>query len=483
MNVALLSHEWLVLALGLALLLVDLWLPAPEKSKLGYIAAIGLGAILLYSCLAVRVNPGDVQYAFGGMYALDGLALFFKRFFLLAGVIVLVMSVEFADRIETGIAEYYALTLFALSGMLFASSANHFALLFVSLELITVTFYVLTSFQRARVLSLEAGIKYLIIGALSTGFTVFGIALVSGVSGKFDFAELAAVAGQFATNKVFLFGLLLVMVGLGFKIAAFPFQIWAPDVYQGAPSPTTAFLAVGSKAAGFVLLLRVLFLAVPAITVQWSKPLIVISAITILYGNLCAIPQRNLKRLLGYSSIAHAGYMLLGIAALTPAGQSAVLYYLSGYLFTVLGAFTVICLAMQQIDGEDVTALAGLNQRAPLLAATMTLAMVSLAGIPPMAGFFGKFLLFKAAIAQGSTQPAYYWLVAIAIAGVVMSLYYYFGVVRVIFWSKDVADLSPIKTSKPVRLSLFACVAGMFLLGLFPSWVVNLAGEAVKALR
>jgi NADH-quinone oxidoreductase subunit N len=483
MNVALLSHEWLVLALGLALLLVDLWLPAPEKSKLGYIAAIGLGSILLYSCLAVRVNPGDVQYAFGGMYALDGLALFFKRFFLLAGVIVLVMSVEFADRIETGIAEYYALTLFALSGMLFASSANHFALLFVSLELITVTFYVLTSFQRARVLSLEAGIKYLIIGALSTGFTVFGIALVSGVSGKFDFAELAAVAGQFATNKVFLFGLLLVMVGLGFKIAAFPFQIWAPDVYQGAPSPTTAFLAVGSKAAGFVLLLRVLFLAVPAITVQWSKPLIVISAITILYGNLCAIPQRNLKRLLGYSSIAHAGYMLLGIAALTPAGQSAVLYYLSGYLFTVLGAFTVICLAMQQIDGEDVTALAGLNQRAPLLAATMTLAMVSLAGIPPMAGFFGKFLLFKAAIAQGSTQPAYYWLVAIAIAGAVMSLYYYFGVVRVIFWSKDVADLSPIKTSKPVRLSLFACVAGMFLLGLFPSWVVNLAGEAVKALR
>jgi NADH-quinone oxidoreductase subunit N len=160
-----------------------------------------------------------------------------------------------------------------------------------------------------------------------------------------------------------------------------------------------------------------------------------------------------------------------------------VLYYLSGYLFTVLGAFTVICLAMQQIDGEDVTALAGLNQRAPLLAATMTLAMVSLAGIPPMAGFFGKFLLFKAAIAQGSAQPAYYWLVAIAIAGVVMSLYYYFGVVRVIFWSKDVADLSPIKTSKPVRLSLFACVAGMFLLGLFPSWVMNLAGEAVKALR
>src|ERR1041384_7588659 len=223
------------------------------------------------------------------MYALDHLALFFKRFFLLATVVVLLMSVEFGEAIETGIAEYYALILFALSGMLFAASANNFALLFVSLELITVTFYVLTSFQRARLTSLEAGVKYLIIGALSTSFTVFGIALVYGVSAKLDFNELAAVAAQFSGNKIFLFGLLLVMVGLGFKIAAFPFQLWAPDVYQGAPSPTTAFLAVGSKAAGFVLLLRVLFSAVPEIAVQWMKLLLMISAVTILYGNLCAI--------------------------------------------------------------------------------------------------------------------------------------------------------------------------------------------------
>ena len=483
MNASLLSHEWLVIVLGLGLLLVDLWLPTPGKKNLGYAAAIGVATVLIYSCLWVQLGPNEVRYAFGQMYALDGLALFFKRFFLLATVVVLVMSVEFADRIQAGITEYYVLILFALSGMLFASSANNFALLFVSLELITVTFYVLTSFQRSRVTSLEAGVKYLIIGALSTRFTVFGIALVYGISGKLDFTQLAGVAVQFGTNKIFLFGLLLVLVGLGFKIAAFPFQIWAPDVYQGAPSPTTAFLAVGSKAAGFVLLLRVLFLAVPGITAQWSKLLMVISAITILYGNLCAIPQRNIKRLLGYSSIAHAGYMLLGIAALSAAGKSAVLYYLSGYLFTVLGAFTVICLVLQHIDGEDIRAFAGLNQRAPLLATTMTLAMVSLAGIPPMAGFFGKFLLFKAVIAQGATQPGYYWLVAIAIAGVVMSLYYYFGVVRAIFWARDVTDLSPIRTSTPARISLYACVAGMFILGLFPNWVVNLTGEAASVLR
>src|SRR5207302_8054640 len=184
-----------------------------------------------------------------------------------------------------------------------------------------------------------------------------------GISGKFNFNDLALVAGQFTHNQVFLFGLLLVMVGLGFKIAAFPFQIWAPDVYQGAPAPATAFLAIGSKAAGFVLLLRVLFTAVPDVTTQWSNLLILISGITILYGNLCAIPQRNVKRLLGYSSIANAGYLLLGVAALNQAGSTEILYYLGGYLFTVLAAFTVICLLMRRLDSEDITGLAGLNQR------------------------------------------------------------------------------------------------------------------------
>ena len=449
-----------------------------------------LSAILLYSLIAVRP---ELQPVCGNMYVLDGLALFFKRFFLAAAIIVLLMSAEFFDRLQAGIGEFYALILFALTGMLFAASANDFALLFVSLELITVTFYVLAGFQRTRLNSLEAGVKYLIMGALSTSFTVFGIALVYGISRKLNFNDLAAVAPQFGGNRIFLFGLLLVLVGLGFKIAAFPFQLWAPDVYQGAPSPTTAFLAVGSKAAGFVLLLRVLFLAVPDITAQWSRLLIVISGITILYGNLCAIPQRNIKRLLGYSSIAHAGYMLLGIAASAAAianttqnpgaGAAAVLYYLGSYLFAVLGAFTVICLALRHVENEDISAFAGLGQRSPLLATTLTLAMVSLAGIPPLAGFFGKFLLFKAAIAQGPTHPAYYWLVAAAITGVVISLWYYFGVVRAVYWSKEAANLSPIPISRTMRATLYACVAGMFFLGLCPGPLLDCAAEAVKALR
>jgi NADH-quinone oxidoreductase subunit N len=342
---------------------------------------------------------------------------------------------------------------------------------------------VLTSFQRSRLASLEAGVKYLILGALSSAFLVFGIALVFGTTGKMNFSELAGAAEQFATNKVFLLGLLLVLAGLGFKIAAFPFQIWAPDVYQGSPTPTTAFLAVGSKAAGFVLLLRVLFSAVPDITARWTKLLIVISAVTILYGNLCAIPQRNLKRLLGYSSISNAGYMLLGVAALSHDGQSAVLYYLGGYLFTVLAAFTVICLVMRQVEGEDIGALAGLNQRSPFLAATMTLAMISLAGIPPLAGFFGKFLLLKAVVEQGALNHAYYWLVAIAIVGIVISLYYYFGVVRAIYWSKDATDLSPMRISAPIKVSLYACVIGIFYLGLFPDSVLNSTTQAVATLK
>ena len=477
MNASLMSLEILVIGLGLVLMLADVFMPPERRRFLAYGAIAALGVMLL-------MGSGETGSAFNGSFVQDGLAVFFKRFFVIAAMLVLFLAAEFSDRLTAGISEYYSLIVFALSGMLFAASANDFAMLFVSIELITITFYVLTSFQRGRLVSLEAGVKYLILGALSSAFMVFGIALVWGTSGKFNFNELAVVAPQLAGNPIFLLGALLVLVGLGFKIAAFPFQIWAPDVYQGAPTPTTAFLAVGSKAAGFVLLLRVLFTAVPAVTAHWANLLIVISGITIIYGNLCALPQRNLKRLLGYSSIAHAGYLLLGVAALSASGQAAVLYYLGGYLFTVLGAFTVIALVMRHLDNEDISALAGLNQRSPLLASTLALAMVSLAGIPPLAGFFGKFLLLKAVIeqAQVTMNHGYYCLVFTALAGVVISLYYYFGVIRAIYWSKNVPDLSPIPLSSPAKLTLTICIAGMFWIGLFPATLLNLATEAVKSL-
>ncbi|MGB7767904.1 MAG: NADH-quinone oxidoreductase subunit N [Verrucomicrobiia bacterium] len=481
MNASLTTLEVCVIALGIVLMLADFFVTAERKRFLSYAAIAALTGLLLISFSGNGVCS-LTGTAFNGMFIEDALAVYFKRFFLVAAILVLFMSGEFSDRIAGGISEYYSLIIFALAGMCFAASANDFAMLFVSIELITITFYVLTSFQRGRLISLEAGVKYLILGALSSAFLVFGIALVWGTTGKLNFTELASVAAQFETNKLFLIGVLFVLVGLGFKIAAFPFQIWVPDVYQGAPTPTTAFLAVGSKAAGFVLLLRVLFTALPAVTRHWADLLIVISSITILYGNLCALPQRNLKRLMGYSSIAHAGYLLLGVAALSVSGQAALLYYLAGYLFTVVAAFLVICVVMRHLDNEDISALAGLNQRSPLLATTMTLAMMSLAGIPPMAGFFGKFLLLKAVIQQGAVNHGYYCLAFTALVGVVISLYYYFGVIRAIYWSKNAPDLSPIPLSGPVKFSVCICIAGMFWLGLFPSVVLDLATEAAKSL-
>jgi len=480
MNASLISLEMVVIGFGLVLMLADVFVPAERRPLIGY-AAIAMLGFLLFNCLG---DAGTAGTAFHGEFVNDNLALFFKRFFIVAAILVLFIAAEFSDRIVAA-AEYYSLVLFALAGMLFAASANDFLMLFVSIELITITFYILVSFQRNRLASLEAGVKYLILGALSTAFMVFGIALIWGTTGKLGFNELAAMAPQFADSKIFLLGVLLVLVGLGFKIAAFPFQIWAPDVYQGAPTPTTAFLAVGSKAAGFVLLLRVLFTAVPAVTAHWANLLIVISGITILYGNLCALPQRNLKRLFGYSSISHAGYLLLGIAALNVSGQAAVLYYLVGYLFTVLAGFLVIALVLRHLETEDVAGLAGLHQRSPLLAATMTISMASLAGIPPMAGFFGKFLLLTAAVkaAQTSGNHGYYCLIFTALAGVVISLYYYFGVVRVMYWSKEAEDLSPIELSAPAMTTAWICIAGIFWIGLFPNTLLNFANTAAAALK
>jgi NADH-quinone oxidoreductase subunit N len=335
----------------------------------------------------------------------------------------------------------------------------------------------LISFQRNRLQSLEAGVKYLILGAMASAFMVYGIALVYGTAGTMNFVELGMKARTLSNQPLLLFGLLLVLSGLAFKIAAFPLQIWAPDVYQGSPAPATAFLAVGSKAAGVVLLLRFVVGSLPPeIAGRWKLLVMVMSAVSILYGSLCAIPQRNLKRLLGYSSIANAGYLLLGVAAMSNAGVTAILYYLGGYLFSVLAAFTVICVALRATDAEDISSLAGLHQRSPLLAAAMTLAMVSLAGIPPLAGFFGKFLLFKAAIEQG---PAYYWLVGVAIVGVVISLYYYFGVIRAIYWSSTQTDVSPLVVSLPLKISLAACVIGMLLLGIYPNPLLALASQVL----
>lgn len=480
MNALLISLELAVVGLGLAFLLLDLWTPAALKRQLGYAAAV---AVAILFCFSFFADPSYVRFAFNESYAFDPLALYFKRFFLLAGAIVLLLQVEFSDRIATGISEYYSLTLFALAGMMFTASATNFAVMFVALEVVTITFYVLTSFQRNNLLSLEAGVKYLIMGGLSSAFMVFGIAFIYGSAGTFAFAEILANSANLAGNTIFLIGLLFVLIGLTFKIAAFPYQMWAPDVYQGAPAPTTAFLAVGSKAAGFVLLLRIVYGVAPNVFHQWTPVLLTMAALSILYGNLCAIAQTSLKRIFGYSSIAHAGYLLLGLAALNASGASAVLYYLTGYLFTVLAAFAVLIIALRNVEGDEMDALADLGKRSPLLAGALTLSMASLAGIPPLAGFIGKFLLFKAALEEGVRQPGFYLVVAVAVIGVVISIWYYFGVIRTIYWPRHRSAIAtPIEVSPPMKVVLWGCIAGMLFLGVFPALPLEFAEQAVALL-
>lgn len=471
----------MLVGLGLALLLVDLVVPDERRRWLGVVAALFAFALFLHqaSMSGQLVEP---LHAFGGMFVQDGLSVFFKGLFLLAGSIVLLLAVDVFGKARSGVTEYFVLTLFAMAGMLLAASANDFAVMYVALELVTVTFYVLTSYHHTRVASLEAGVKYLILGALSSAFMVYGIALCFGASGTMSFGELAVRSEELSGNRLFQLGMLLVLGGLTFKIALFPFQVWAPDVYEGAPTPTTAFLAIGSKAAGVVLLVRLLGGVVPDLAMRWETLFMVIAAVSLLYGSLCALPQRRLRRLLGYSSVANGGFVMIGVATVSAAGSAAVLFYLAAYLFTVLAAFLVVSAVVERLGTDDIDALRGLHRRSPFLALALTLSMVSLAGVPPLAGFFGKFLVLQALVEQGASWSRWYWLGGVAIAGVAISFWYYFGVVRAVYASGEPADTEPLPVSPLTRLALGACVGGIFYLGIHPGPVWDAARAAVSGL-
>ena len=467
------------MALALVTLLGDAFRPAINKRTLGLGLAALVVLVLLYS---FTLQPQATTY-FHGMYRLDGLALFFKRLFLVATVLVLVMGAEFAGRFASGVAEFYVLVLLAATGMLLTASVNDFILMFVSLELVTITFYILTSFLRRQVQSLEAGTKYLILGALSSGFTVYGIAYIFGTTGTTNFDVLAATLKNGAPGSAFTLGMLLVMTGLGFKIASVPFQIWAPDVYQGAPTPVTAFLAVGSKAAGFALLLRVLLVGLLPVSALWTTLLLVLAAATLLYGNLGAIPQRNIKRLMGYSSIGHAGYMLMGIAAVNALGAGAVLFYLGQYVFTNLCAFLVIIAVTNVTKTDEIAGFAGLGRRAPLLGMALFAALMSLAGVPPLSGFFGKFQLFAAVIERAATDSRYYVLAGVGAVAVVVSLYFYLNVAKAIYMQEPERDAPPIPVSLPVRAGLYFCLVAIIGLGIFQRPLVEVAVKAAKVFQ
>jgi NADH-quinone oxidoreductase subunit N len=342
------------------------------------------------------------------------------------------------------------------------ASAIDFVMIFVSLEVVTMSFYVLVAFTRRNPLSLEAGVKYLILSALSTGFLVYGITWIFGVTGETNLSRIAAVLrGGGVEQAPALFGMALVLVALGFKIAAVPFQIWVPDVYQGAPTPVTAYLSVGSKAGGFVVLLRVLepFFMLP----QMQKLLIGVAALTLIYGNLAALPQTNLKRLLAYSSIAHAGYLLVGVVALA---GSAVSFYLVSYLLMTILSFAVLVVVASHA-GDRIEDFNGLAQRSKFLSFAMLLAMASLAGIPFTAGFLGKFFIFDAAIRQHQTV-----LVVIGVITVACGFYYYLKVVRAMYWEEPTNTVA-IPVSGLSRVTMIALMALIIALGVYPQPILN----------
>jgi len=466
-----LSLEIAVLILGLLILLVEAFAGRIDKRALAFTAIIGLGAVLIASFFLVPPPTEVASSGFWSFYTADPLAIFFKRFALVTTILVLVMMIDYAPIVresipgttgQSGLGEFFALPIFTCAGLMWMASAIDFVMIFVSLELVTMSFYVLVSFTRRNPVTLEAGVKYLILSALSTGFLVYGITWIFGVTGETSLARVsAALAQPTIESGPALFGMVLVLVGLGFKIAAVPFQIWVPDVYQGAPTPVTAFLSVGSKAAGFVVLLRVLepFFILP----QIERLLIAMAFLTLIYGNLAALPQSNLKRLLAYSSIAHAGYLLIGIVSL--AGE-AVSFYLVAYLLMTLLSFAVLIVVAKQ-TGDNIEDFNGLAKRSPFLAFAMLIAMASLAGVPFTAGFLGKFFIFDAAIRHHQTT-----LVVVGVLTVACGFYYYLKVVRAMYWENSPLDAS-IPLSGLSRVTMVAMIAGIIVLGVYPQPILD----------
>src|SRR6184192_4021457 len=463
--------EIAVLVLGMAMLLAEAFATKIDKRVLAFVAIAGLALVLVASFfVAPRASPSQAT-GFWSFYTADRLSMFFKQFSLLTTIFVLILMIDYAPvvrssfpggTLQAGLGEFFALPIFTCVGLMYLVSAIDFVFIFVSLELVTISFYVLVSFTRRNPITLEAGVKYLVLSALSTAFLVYGIAWIFGVTGQTNLHRVAEALANPATDRgAALLGMVFVLVALGFKIAAVPFQIWVPDVYQGAPTPVTAYLSVGSKAAGFVVLLRVLL---PFLTLPQTQLLIVLVALlTLIYGNLAALPQANLKRLLAYSSIAHAGYLLIGVVCFD---VRAVTFYLVAYLLMTLLSFAVLIIVAQQ-TGDEISDFDGLAKRSPFLAFAMLVGMVSLAGVPFTAGFLGKFYIFYAAVLQRQIA-----LIVVGVITVGCGFYYYLKVVRAMYWQSGV-NTDKISVNGLSRIAISALIIATIWFGIYPQPILD----------
>lgn len=467
MQFGMLAPEITIALLGLLLLVLGLLLPNKGKGIMGTVTFLGLVIALLLS----GTGFGQEQELFNGVYQVDSYGIFFKILFILAGLLVILSASGYIKRFDRRSNEFYSFLVFALLGMVVMASAGELITLYIGLELMTISFYILTAYLLNNELSVEAGLKYLILGAISSAVLLFGISLVYAVSGTTIISEIAA---NIQFQPALVAGIILMIAGFAFKISLVPFHMWAPDIYQGAPIPVTAFLAVGSKAAAIAAFVRVFMLALPLPQFEWSLVLAVLAALTIILGNLVALVQTDIKRLLAYSSIAQAGYILVGMVAGNEYGLKGVLFYAMLYVFSNMGAFAVATAVEVETGSTSIEAFKALGRRSPMLAAIMTVCLLSLAGIPPLAGFVGKFYLFSGAIGAG-----YLWLAFVGLIMSMVSVYYYLMVAKAMYIG-DNDNMNPIKPDIPTRVALWVCLAATILIGVYPAPLSALAQTAIQ---
>jgi NADH-quinone oxidoreductase subunit N len=465
----------IVLTLGsMLVLMADLFVPRERRGVL-----TGLSIAVLAATMAAVLAIGSPHVTVsGGLLSIDAFGVFFKLLFIVAAAIALLMSGPYLEVEDTSAGAYCFLVLAATLGMMFMASGVELVTLFVGLETMAVSFYILAGYLKPSARSNEAAVKYFLLGAFSLGILLYGMSILYGLTGSTNLREIATAVGDGGANEqMLLLGVMLIAAGMGFKIAAVPFHMWAPDVYEGAPTPITAFLSVGSKAASFAMLIRIFVEGLPSVSADWRLLFEWLAILTMTVGNVAAITQSNIKRMLAYSSIAQAGYVLIGIVVGTQRGIAAALIYLAVYSFMQLGAFVVIVLLRRRdAIGDELKDFNGLYFRSPVAAFAMLLFMLSLGGIPPTAGFMGKLWLFGAAIDQG-----YVWLAVVGVLNSAVSLYYYIRVV-VYMWLKNEPAGSEPRLSPALAIALGITLFATLAVGLYPTPLFDLAETSARAL-
>ena len=466
-----------VVCTAMAVMLVDLLLRDGGRGALAAVGVVGLGIAVAVAMSAW--SGGADPSAFQHMLRADRYGLFFTIVVCISAALTLLMSVEFVREWGLPAGDYYTLVLLSTAGMVFLALANDLIVLFVALETMSVGVYVLAGMLRGDLRSNEASMKYFLLGAFASSFLLYGVAFFYGATGSTRLDVIAHAIADRPTEPFVLLGIAFVLVGLGFKVALIPFQAWIPDVYEGAPTAVTAFMAVAVKAAAFAAFGRVFLAGLPQLAGQWTSLLAVIAALTMTVGNVIAVSQRSVKRMLAYSSIAHAGYALLGLVADSAQGGAALLFYLTVYALMNVGAFGVLIALGRRGEPRDrLDDLAGVGFRHPALAACMTVFLLSLAGVPPMAGFVGKLFLFRSIIDAGRTG-----LALVAVVNSTVSVYYYLGPVVQMYLGREKTQSAPL----PARPWLIACIAvalvGTLLLGMFPGGTLGLAATSFGSLR